>query len=87
MSAVSCQYSFIQYKIFVEASIRHLDDISHMTCNAVIHYQNRKETINILTAECFLTGSEEMCKYFGMFIARWQGVQYGNDHIDLIRKV
>jgi hypothetical protein len=28
-----------------------------------------------------------MCKYFRMFVARWQGVQYGGDHIDLIRKV
>jgi len=86
LSAVSCQYSFIQYKIFVEASIRHLD-ASHMIFSAVLRYQNPKETINILTAEYFLTGSEEMCKYFGMFVARWQGVQYGNDHIDLIRKV
>jgi len=70
----------------VEASIRHLG-ASHMIFTAILHYQKPKEAINVLTAECFLTGLEEMCKYFRMFVARWQAVQYGNDHIDLIRKV
>jgi len=70
----------------VEASIRHLD-ASHMIFNAILHYQNPKEAINILTAEYFLTGLEEMCKYFRVSVARWQGVQYGSVHIDLIRKV
>jgi hypothetical protein len=76
----------MQYKIFVEASIRHLH-VSHMTFSAILHYQNPKEAISILTVAYFLTGLEEMCKYFRMFVARWQGVQYGSDHIDLIRKV
>jgi hypothetical protein len=58
-----------------------------MIFNAILHYHNPKEAINILTAECFLTGLEEMCKCFRIFVARWQGVQYGNDHIDLIRNV
>jgi len=70
----------------VEATIRQLD-VSHMIFNAILHYQNPQEAFNILTVEYFLTGLEEMCKYFRLFVARWQGVQYGNDHIDLIRKV